>query len=156
MAMLKCLVAGMFPAIFSAQVLRIGPTQTDRTATGSFSVILESLQSKPPVGLQWELSVPPALEIAERDIGIGSSSEKAKKALTCRINTVAEKSKRYACILAGGQDPIPDGPVLVVHYRPQADVQGAPIRVSMEKIVGVTADLKRISIPNAEAIIRIR
>jgi len=63
---------------------------------------------------------------------------------------------RYACILAGGQERIGNGPIAVVQYRAQWDVKGTPIRVAIENILGTSADLKRIPIPNADAVIDIR
>jgi len=44
----------------------------------------------------------------------------------------------------------------MVHYRGQADVGGAPIRVGIENIVGVSADLKRIDIPKVDAILDLK
>ena len=139
------------------QSLHVPPSTADRKSPGEFSMILESPAGKAPVAMQWELSVPPALAIEKDDISLGKAAETAKKSLTC----AATKSQisggtQYVCILAGGQEPIGSGPIAMVRYRAQADVQGAPIRVAIQKVLGVSADLKKIEIPNAVAIIKIQ
>ena len=88
----------------------------------------------------------------------GSRASALSKSLTCALRTAKPRTQRrtaYVCILAGGQKPIGNGPVAEVRYRAQWDVKGAPIRVVIEKILGVSADLKRIPIPNVDAIINI-
>jgi hypothetical protein len=121
-------------------------------------VALDSPTGKAPVALQWEISVPPAIAIGMADITIGKAAESAGKSLTCAPRTAKPPLQRrtaYACILAGGQKPISNGPIAEVRYRAQWDVKGSPIRVVIEKILGVSADLKRIPIPNVDAIIKI-
>jgi len=44
----------------------------------------------------------------------------------------------------------------IVSYRAQADAQGAPIRVGIENVIGVSSDGKRIPIRNTDAMITIR
>ena len=120
--------------------------------------MIDSPQGKAPVALQWELSVPPAIAIKAMDITIGKAAASAGKSITCA--TMATKPAvpvevRYACILVGGRNPIGNGPVAVVQYRAQADVQGAPIRVAIDHVIGVSADSKPMPIPNVDAIIEI-
>ena len=43
-----------------------------------------------------------------------------------------------------------------VRYRAQTDVHGAPIRLRIEKALGVSADLKRIEISDVDAVITIQ
>ena len=104
--------------------------------------------------MQWEFVIPPAIDVKTEDIRIGASAESAKKTLTC-AKKAGETAVRYICILAGGQGPIGHGSIAVVQYRAQADVQGAPIRVRIENVLGVSADLQRIPISNAIALLRI-
>lgn len=124
-----------------------------------FSINLDSPLGKEPVALQWEFSIPPAIAITMADITIGKAAESARKSLTCAIKVAKparQRGMRYACILAGGQEPISNGPIAAVHYRPQWDPKGTPIRVGIENILGVSADLKRILIPNVDANVEIR
>jgi len=152
-------VAPILASFLYGQSLRVPPSATDRKSPGVFSLVLEAPSGKTPVALQWDFLVPPALAIAKEDISIGKAAQTANKLLTCAISTgksAIPGGVRYTCILAGGQDAIEPGPIAKVQYRAQADVQGAPIRVTIEKVLGVSVDLKRIEIPNAEAIINIR
>lgn len=145
-------------AVLPAQSLRVSPSKAGRKAPGLFTLVMEPQQGKPVVALQWEMSVPPAIAIGKDDIAIGKAAESAGKLLTCaaKANKPGRAGLRYACILAGGQNAILSGPIAVVHYRAQADVQGAPIRVAIENVLGVSADLKRIEMANVDAIIEIR
>ena len=142
-------------AIMCGQSLHVPPSETDRAKPGSFSVILESPPGRAPVAMQWEFVIPPAIDVKTEDIRIGKAAESAKKTLTCAKKPGSEAAVRYICILAGGQGPIGQGAIAVVQYRAQADVQGAPIRVGIENVLGVSADLQRIPISNAIALLRI-
>lgn len=122
-------------------------------------MVLDSPPGKLPVALQWEVSVPPAIAIGKQDITIGKAAATAGKSLTCAVKEnplVSSGAVRYACILAGGKHPLANGPVATFRYRVQRDVGQAPIRVAIEQVMGVAADLKRIEIANVDAIIRIR
>ena len=156
----KGLAAGLLSAaILSGQTLSPSLLHTDSKTSGNFSLVLDSSEDKRPAALQWELSVPAAILIKIEDIGIGKAAEKSKKLLTCAVNhqrPVMPGGMRYACILAGGQAALENGPVAVVQYRVQADVGGAPIRVAVENIVGASADLKRLGFPNVDAILTIK
>lgn len=140
------------------QSLFVSPSRPDPKTPGVFSLTIDSPLSKAPVALQWELSVPPAIAITTADITIGKAAESARKSLTCakRAAPAKQREMRYACILAGGQDPISNGPIAVVQYRAQWDVKGVPIRVAIENVLGASADLKRIPIPNVDAMIDIK
>jgi hypothetical protein len=155
----RCVISVLISAvILFGQSLREPPSQTDLKTPGVFSVTIDSPPGKAPVALQWEFSVPPAISIGPADITIGKAAESARKFLTCATmatKPAKQRRMRYACILAGGQDPISNGPIAVVQYRAQWDVKGAPIRVAIENILGASVDAKPIPIPNADAIINI-
>ena len=145
--------------ILIGQSLRAPPSQTDLKTPGEFSITIDSPQGKGPAALQWEFSVPPAIAIKTADITIGEAGEAAQKSLTCAtkvIKPATQRRTRYICVLAGGQSPIGNGPIAKVQYRAQWDVKGAPIRVAIENVLGASADLKRIPIPNLDVIINIR
>jgi hypothetical protein len=143
--------------ILFGQSLRVPPSQTDLKTPGVFSVAIESPPGKAPVALQWEFSVPAVIALSAANITIGKAAEAARKSLTCTIRTTkpAAREMRYACVLAGGRDPIRNGPIAVVQYRAQWDVKGSPIRVAIENILGASADLKRIPIPDVNVAIDI-
>ncbi len=152
-------ISGLISAVnMFGQSLFVLPSRTDLKTPGVFSVTIDSPPGKAPQALQWDFSVPPVIEIATTDITIGKAAESARKSLTCakKATTPAkQRGTRLACILAGGQDPIGNGPIAVVQYRAQWDVKGAPITVAIENILGASTDLKRIPIPNTDAKIEI-
>jgi hypothetical protein len=141
------------------QSLLVPPSQTGLKTPGVFSVGIDSPPGKAPVALQWEFSVPPVIVISIADITIGKAAESAGKSLTCAIRhnkLPMERRIRVACILAGGTDPIPNGPIAVVQYHAQWETEGAQIHVAVENILGVSGDLKPIRIPHVDEIIDIQ
>jgi hypothetical protein len=156
---MRCVTAAWISAInLFGQSLNVPPSRTDIKTPGAFSVTVDSPRGKEPVALQWDFSVPPAIAIRTVDITIGKAAESARKSLTCAAQATKpamQRRMKYTCVLAGGQDAISNGPIAVVQYRAQWDVKGAPIRVAIENILGASADLKRIPIPSADAIIDI-
>jgi hypothetical protein len=138
------------------QSLHVPASETRRKTPGSFTLMLESPAGKSPTAVQWEFSIPPAIEVRTTDITAGSAAESAKKSLTCAAKVVSGGGTRFMCILAGEKASIGNGPVAVVLYRPKGDVHGAPVRVGIEHVVGVSADLKEISLPDTSAILTIR
>jgi len=161
MISLPRLVASLSVAaiLLDGQSLRVPPSSADSKMKGQFSILLDAPPGKAPVALQWELSVPPAMAIEKTDILIGKAAESPGKSLVCAVKPgkpLSPGGSRYACILAGGKDVLGPGPIAIIHYRGQADVGGAPIRVGIENIVGVSADLKRIDIPKVDAIVQLK
>jgi hypothetical protein len=149
----------IFAAILFGQSLSAPPSHSDGKSPGIFSVILDSPPGKAPAALQWEFSVPAAIAIVPADITIGKAAQSAHKSLTCAARSSkppVQRRLRYTCILAGGRDPIGNGSIAEVEYRPQWDVKGAPIRVTIENILGASADLKRIPMENVDARIEIQ
>jgi hypothetical protein len=108
------------------------------------------------VALQWQFTFPPSVSVDAADIVAGSAAESAQKALTCRAvgdAKEAAKSALYACILAGGQKPIPNGPIALVRYRVPKEIRQITEKVRVGKAIGATADLKANEIGTAEAAI---
>jgi hypothetical protein len=158
--LVRCVISVFISAVIVfGQSLLVPPSRTDLTTPGVFSVSIDSPLGKAPVALQWEFSVPPVIVFSTADITIGQAAESARKSLTCATKANKPAIQRrisFACILAGGQAPITNGPIALVHYRAQWDVKGAQIRVAVENIFGASADLKLIPIPNVDEIIDLR
>lgn len=156
-AMVRGLVAGVVSAaVLTGQSLRVPPSTTRSGTPGSFSLILDLANGKVPLALQWEFSIPAAIAVSLSDIALGTEAASARKSITCASKTGSGGAVRYACIVAGGQDPLRGGAIAVVQYRSKEDVQGAPIRVAIENVIGVSRDLQPISMPNVDAILRIQ
>jgi hypothetical protein len=146
----------VFSTLAFGQNLRV---QSSRASTGSISSMAISLDAPPgkaPSTMQWEMTFPPAIVVNAMDISAGEAAEADGKAITCAktdAKTEVKNGVKLACVLAGGRKAIRNGPIAVIHFRLQTDVGGAPVRVPIENIVGVAVDLKRIPIPNIDAII---
>ena len=152
----KCVFSSLVSAvILLGQSLRVPPSTTHLQMPGVFSITMDSPRSKAPAALQWELSVPPAISIRTADIAIGKTAESAGKSLTCAAKAKTQRRSTIVCVLAGGQELIPNGEIAEVQYRAQWEVKGTPIRVAIENIFGASADLKKITIPNVDAMIEI-
>ena len=110
------------------------------------------------MALQWDLSFPPVIAVRIEDITIGKAGQAAGKSLTCAPRRPKQRSRRmrYTCILAGGPAPLSDGPVAEVRYRVQWDPKGAPAEVEIENVLGVSGNLKRISMANVDVAIHIQ
>ena len=142
-----------------AQSLSMPLSTVTRGGSGSLLLTLESPQGKAPLALQWEFTFPPNVVVDLADIAAGSAAESAQKALACRS---VERTKEggpgavYACILAGGQKPIPNGPVAAVRYRVPLEIRQIAEKVRVGKAIGATADLKRVDIAGAQAVITVK
>jgi hypothetical protein len=139
-----------------AQTLSIPPSLTARGSSGSLLLILDSPPGKAPAALQWQFTFPPNVSVDMPDIIAGSAAESGQKALTCRLVGDAKetgKSAVCACIVAGGQKAIPNGPIAIVRYRVPREIRQIPEKVRAGKVVGVTADLRSIEIPDAQGAI---
>lgn len=151
-------VFGLLSAtILCSQTLQIPASHTDRKTPGTFTVMMDTPEAKAPAALQWEFLIPPAIAVKSADIQIGKAAAAAQKNLACAAakTPALEGWVRYACILAGGQSPIGNGPIAEVRYRAQADVGGVPVRVLIENIVGASPKLQRLAIPAVAGIITI-
>ncbi len=121
-------------------------------------MLLDSPPDKAPVALQWEFRIPPAVRIGAADITVGKAAEAAGKSLACavRANRPAEGGAGYACILAGGVKPIANGSIAVVRYGVAAGARRERVGVTIENVVGVSADAKSTAIDSTSAVITIR
>lgn len=141
------------------QSLMIPPSSTSLKTSGVFTVNIDSPPGKAPVAMQWEFWVPPVIAMSPMDVRIGTAAESSGKSLTCAIrehDPPRGRGRRCACILEGGTAPIANGPIATVQYRVQWAVNGGPIHVAVERVLGVSADVKPIPIANAQGVIDIQ
>ena len=142
-----------------AQSLSIPPSAAKRGASGTLLLTLESPPGKAPVALQWEFTFPPNVAVDLADIAAGNAAESAQKALTCRAvekTKDAGRGSMYGCILAGGQKPIPNGPVAAVRYRVPLEIRPIAENVRVGKAIGVTADLKQVKLDSMQGVITVK
>ena len=142
-----------------SQTLSMPPSTVTRGAAGSLLLTLESPQGKAPLALQWEFAFPPNVVVALVDIAVGSAAESVQKALTCRAVDGAKDGGQgsvYRCILAGGQKPIPNGPVATIRYRVPPEVRQLAEKVRVGKAIGAAADLKTVELEAIQAAITVK
>jgi hypothetical protein len=142
-----------------AQSLLLPPSMVTHGTSGSLLLSLQSPSGKAPVALQWEFTFPSNVVVDLADIVAGSAAESAEKSLTCRAveqKNGAGQGSLYGCILAGGQKPIPNGPVATVRYRVPSETRQIAEKIRVGKVIGVSADLKRIEIQDLQAAIVVK
>ncbi len=119
--------------------------------------MLASPSAKQLVALQWKISLPAGLRLEADDIAVGSAAEKAHKTITCAKPRETEPTKAgptFSCVLAGGQQSISDGPLATVRVTFPMGLHSAKVLVREAK--GVTADLKGLTIPDAEGTVSVK
>src|SRR5262245_35018489 len=142
-----------------AQILLLPPSVVTHGASATLLLTLQSPPGKAPSALQWEVTFPEEVAVDLEDIIAGSAAQSGEKLLTCRA---FEKTKDaapgsvYGCILAGGEKPIPNGPVAIVRYRVPAEIRRIAGKVRVGKAIGVTANLKKIEIEDVQAAIVVK
>ena len=140
------------------QSLLIPPSMVARGGSGSLLLMLQSPEGKAPLALQWEFTFPPNVAVDVADIVAGSAAETSQKALACRAVKVKDgvQGSTFGCILAGGQKPLPNGPIAIVRYQVPTEVRQITAKVRVAKALGVTADLKSVELAPTQATITVK
>ena len=104
----------------------------------SIEISLDAPAAELPAALKWETIFPAQLLSTEGEPEIGGRPKKSGKSLTCK----AREAYSYVCILAGGQNPIENGPIAIFHFRIHSDASPATSAVRAERVEAITKDLK--------------
>src|SRR6266567_7520212 len=147
---MKCALLMILSVGGWAQSLQILPSPPFRAA-GSFQIMLVSPKTKEPVALQWRLSVSNGITLNISDIAVGSAAESAQKTITCasvRDEQQQNNESTYACILAGGQRPIPNGSLATVRVTVRPGLRAG--KVLLRGAIGVLPDMTQVDFPDAE------
>src|SRR5215471_8969824 len=116
-----CLVAllALFGLEGRSQSLSIPAVTAKAGSTASFLLKLDSAPGTSPVAVQWKFSFPRGVAVAASDILAGSAAESAKKSMTCALENDPKQPTLaiFLCILAGGEQLIPNGTIATVRYR---------------------------------------
>src|SRR5262249_12261069 len=130
-----------------SQSLRLTGGSVRRGESINLSLILESPPGKAPLALQWELAYPsPQIGAEEKDLVRGDAAGAAGKSLTCRGQAEDAGTYFYRCILAGGQNPIPNGPVAVVKCQARSRARTGVAAIRIRNAQAVSSDLKKVEI----------
>lgn len=139
------------------QSLQVSQAAAARGEAGSFLIKLASPKGKELVALQWEISAPPEITIDSVNMVAGSAAEGAQKSITCAsVQKPDRGGQRFACILAGGQKAMGDGPVAVVRYNIRHGTGAGRVVVRIDKAMGVTGDLTQVNIASVDSPLTIR
>jgi hypothetical protein len=115
-------------------------------------ISLDSPAGSAPAALQWETIFPAQiLEDGGNGPEAGRAASDSGKSLTC----TRRKTYSYACILVGGQKPVANGPIAIVHFKIRSEAHAGTAVVRVEKAEGATADLKQLTLKDAEGIVTI-
>jgi len=149
---MRALLLLVFSAALPAQSLLILPSPPAREES-SFRIIFASSEDRPLVALQWDLLLPEGVTL--QDIKSAEAASSVHKSVTCsKVRAEDQKdtaSQRHRCILAGGQLPLPDGPLATVTCKFRPGLREATVR--LKKVVGVSREVKPINIEDAEGTI---
>jgi hypothetical protein len=104
----------------------------------SIGISLDTPAAALPATLKWDTIFPAQLVSIEGEPEIGGRPKKSGKSLTCK----AREAYSYVCILAGGQNPIENGPIAIFHFRIHSDASPATSAVRAERVEAITKDLK--------------
>lgn len=142
------------------QTVEMTPAAVDRGSANIFRILLHPQAGKPTdkplVALQWELAVPRGLQIEAPGVVPGTAADLAGKSVNCATRTDPKNGKICVCILAGGIQKIQEGAIAIVKFSAAADAQPGKAIIRIQKIQGVSADLKTVEIADASTPITIR
>jgi hypothetical protein len=142
----------------SAQTLQVLP----QNAIAGEWVVLE-IAFQPAAGpaltaVQWELEIPvSALDLDGAPLTRAPLAVKdAGKSVNCAVSERSAERLLLPCILAGGQKTIPAGTMVLLSVKIGPGARPGAARIRLRKAIGVTSDLKQVSIEAAEGELIIR
>jgi hypothetical protein len=153
---MRCVVVLLALSRAWGQTMEITPSSVERASANIFRILLKTSPGKEPAALQWEIAAPAEITIEFAGIVASSEAEGAGKTLTCAAKKGAEAGRVYACVLAGGVKPVPEGAIAIVRYSAGARAQAGEVKVRLEKAAGASVDLRKLPIADASGVITIR
>jgi hypothetical protein len=103
--------------------------------------------------LKWDLTFPAQLMDLEGDAPeTGSAAMDSGKTLQCNL----VKPYSYTCLLFGGQKPLGDGAAALFHFKIRTTVDPVASKLRLQDAEASTADLKRVTLKDAEASVTIQ
>jgi hypothetical protein len=149
-------ILGILPAPTFAQALRLSPAAAAPGQTAQIQLSLESPRGNSPTALQWELTIPLQLTLAEDSPSAGAAAQAAAKTLNCAPRTKSQTAQTHVCILYGGQQGIENGVVAVLRLKVATDAKPGSAPVTLDQAIAVYKDLKKVSLERAESVVTIR
>lgn len=151
LAVLACLSG----ATLSAQTLQLTSAAAFRGGSVEIRISLKSPPGKGPAAVQWEAIIP-AEQLSLSDVAIGPAAREAGKSVSCAVKNRTESTLTSVCILAGGRQQVPSGPIALLRLRvsPQASLGAARIRV--ERAIAVSKDATEVPMKPVETVVSVR
>ena len=153
--MKRCWLAWVTMTAAWGQTLQIPPVTVNRESANILRLVLTGRPGHPVSALQWELIVPRGLQIDAPHVVVGTAAESAGKSISCS-NRNAPKGKICVCVLIGGVQPIPDGAIAIVKFSTSGNTPKGKATVRVQNILGVSADLKKLPVPDSAGIITVQ
>jgi hypothetical protein len=100
----------------------------------------------------WETIFP--AEILEGE-GNGPETGRAARDSGKSLKCARRKTYSYLRILVGGQKPVANGPIAIVHFKIRPEAHAGATNVRVERAPAVTADLKQLTLKEAEGTVTI-
>lgn len=135
----------------SLQILPLPPTGGD--SGGAFQIMIVSAPPNSPASLQWRILTREDLKIDPEEVRPGAAAEGAKKSIRCAASK-SETERSVICVVFGGVQRIPNGPVAIVPTKATQAIQSAV--VTLESILGATPDAKPVWFRDVTATLPLR
>ena len=139
---MKCLAVLIAWTSLRGQTLMILPAPPIAGRAGSSQIMIAfPAGAERAAALQWRIAAPGGAIVS---LTVSSAAEQAGKSLVCAQpkDDQGTTGNVYRCILSGGLQEIPDGPIAVVRYRAAEGKREVTLRI--DEVLGAT--------PNGEAI----
>jgi hypothetical protein len=140
------------------QSLRVSPVTATAGEWVTIQIFFESAPDREPAALEWDTDIPSSqLELeSERMARAPLLVKEAGKALACAVARRRADTQLLHCVLAGGLKSIPSGAIVLLTLKIPEKVQTGTARIRVEHALGVTRDLKELSIDPAEGAVNVR
>ncbi len=99
--------------------------------------------------MQWNLSLPPGVQVEAREAQAGEAAQAAGKSLFCApVEKRKHAPEAMTCLVAGGNKTIAPGAVASFKYKTKGKPASATVRVEMAS--AVTPALKKVPVASAQ------
>jgi hypothetical protein len=138
---------------YLGQVFRVSSVAGAPGQEVTLEISLDSAAARAPTALRWDVVFPAELLELEGDgPDPGDAARESGKSLAC----TARKPYSCACSLAGGRNPVANGPIAIFHFRIRNTADTGTAAVRVERAEAVTAGSKKMALSNAEGTVTIR
>jgi hypothetical protein len=122
----------------------------------TIEIVLDSPAGKEPLAMQWEVAFPDrALMLEANGPTAGAAAQAAGKNLTCIARKKPPGVSTWACVLAGGQKGIGNGPLAMLRFEVRPNAATGSELIVVDKILGVSAAVKKVPLARAEGAVKV-